>query len=86
MTLLALAAEYRSSCELLRIRIAQLRRELRECQDREAQLLLQDRLRHLRPMYRDCRAIARYLEHYYDRREGAYGAGPHQSAHLSAQQ
>ena len=48
--------------------------------------LLQDRLRHLRPMYRDCRAIARYLEHYYDRREGAYGAGPHQSAHLSAQQ
>ena len=40
MTLLALAAEYRSSCELLRIRIAQLRRELRECQDREAQLLL----------------------------------------------
>ena len=42
MTLLALAAEYRSSCELLRIRIAQLRRDLRECQDREAQLLLHD--------------------------------------------
>ena len=74
MTIAALAAEYRASCELLRLRMAWLRRELRACADREEQLLLQDRLRQLRPLYQECRATAFYLEHYYDRRDGRHGS------------
>jgi len=67
MTLLRMAAEYRRSGDLIRLRIIALKDALRSADPLEA-LRLEQRIRELEIMYRETRAIARVLEHYYDRR------------------
>lgn len=64
MTILELALEYRESEARLRERIRELERTRRETEDEELRLRLDRRLRPLRSMYRDTRAVALHLEHY----------------------
>lgn len=63
MTLFELAQQYQEAAGALRGRIAQLERAA--AQGEEDRLQLEGRLRPLRAMYRETRAIARYLEGYY---------------------
>ena len=65
MTLYELALEYEQSAALLRERISELERALREAGDEPRRVQLDRRLRPLRSMYRDARAVARYLNDYY---------------------
>lgn len=67
VTLYELSLEYRQTAEALRERVRELesRRELEE--DDEQQRLLDYRLRLLRSMWRDTRAVSVHLEHYYER-------------------
>ena len=67
MTLLRMAAGYRRSGELIRLRIIALRDAAREA-DPEEKRLLEQRVRELSAMYRETREIALVLERYYDRR------------------
>lgn len=64
-----LAMEYGRSAELLRGRITELEHALRETGDPETQERLDRRLRPLRAMYRDTRAVSRALERYAPRYE-----------------
>lgn len=64
-----LAEEYLQSAELLRGRIHELEQAQRESTDGEEQARLDRRLRPLRAMYRDTRAVARTLERYAPRYE-----------------
>ena len=67
MTLLRLAASYRHSGELIRLRILALREEAKAAGgDERGQL--EQRIRDLTALYRDTREIALVLERYYDRR------------------
>ena len=68
MTLLEMSAEYRSSAEALRGRALELERRLREYDwDAPARVLLEDRIRLLRTMWREARDLAVLCERYYDR-------------------
>ena len=67
MTLLCMAAEYRRGGDLIRLRIIALKDALQSADPLEA-VRLEQRIRELETMYRETRAIARVLEHYYDRR------------------
>lgn len=75
MTLYELSLEYAQTAADLRRRIVELERAGREAASDQLRLQLEGRIRPLRSMYRDVRAVARHLEHYYDkytpRRSGA---------------
>ena len=79
MTLYELALEYERTVELLRGRISELERALKEADDELRRAQLDRRLRPLRSMYRDTRAVARYLNDYYRKftpRRGIRAFGP----------
>ncbi len=65
MTLYELSIEYARSADLLWGRISALEREKREEPDEGRRNLLEGRIRPLRAMYRETRAVARHLERYY---------------------
>lgn len=66
-TLYELSQEYAQTAADLRERIRQVE-ELREREEDDGQCRLLDyRLRLLRSMWRDTRALAVHLEHYYER-------------------
>lgn len=67
MTLLRMAAGYRQSADLLRLRIVALREEAKTAEPEERSRLEQ-RIRDLQSLHRDTREIALVLERYYDRR------------------
>ena len=67
MTLLRMAASYRQSAELLRLRIVALNEAAREAGPEERSRLEQ-RIRDLRTLQRETRETALVLERYYDRR------------------
>ena len=72
MTLYELSKEYEQTATLLRGRIVELERNRKAVQDDLRRLQLDGRLRPLRTMYRETRAMARHLERYYDKpRTGA---------------
>ena len=65
MTIYELGLEYSRSAALLRERIAELKRAEKAADDQELRLEIAGRLRPLQAMYRETRAVARHLEHYY---------------------
>lgn len=67
MTLYELSLEYEQTAAALHGRIAELERTMRETGDEQQRLKLDRRLRPLRSMYRDTRAVARHLNGYYDK-------------------
>lgn len=67
MTLLRMAAGYRHSAELIRLRIIALTDEARGA-DPAAREGLEQRVRELRKLQRETRETALVLERYYDRR------------------
>ena len=72
MTLLRMAASYRQSCAMIRLRICALKDAQAEAgSDEKARL--EQRIRDLSIMYRDTQEIARVLERYYDRRYRRHG-------------
>ncbi len=66
-TLLRMAASYRQSGDLIRLRIIALRDAAKTADDDE-RARLEQRIRDLTALYRDTREIAQVLERYYDRR------------------
>ena len=66
MTLTELGTEYALTARTLRERIRRVEEELEAVRDETEELQLKYRLRLLRSMHRDARAVALYLEHYYD--------------------
>ena len=67
MTLYELSIEYEQTAAMLRQRISELERARRETGDEQGKLKLERRLRPLRSMYRDTRAVARHLSGYYQK-------------------
>jgi hypothetical protein len=67
VTLYELGLEYGQTAEALKERICLLEGLRAEETDPREQLLLDGRLRLLRSMWRETRAMALYLEHYYER-------------------
>lgn len=67
MTLLRMAASYRQSGDLIRLRIIALRDAAKTASPDERSRLEQ-RIRELTVLYRETREIALVLERYYDRR------------------
>ena len=67
MTLYELSLEYAQTAADLRRRIVELERAGKEAGSDQLRLQLEGRARPLRSMYRDGRAVARHLEHYYDK-------------------
>ena len=79
MTLYELALEYEQTAATLRRRITELERAQKETDDEQRRARLDRRLRPLRSMYRDTRAVARYLNDYYRKftpRRGTGALGP----------
>ena len=72
MTLLRMAASYRHSAELIRLRIIALKDEAKTAPPAEKSKLEQ-RVRDLNVLYRETRSTALLLERYYDRRYHADG-------------
>lgn len=67
VTLYELSQQYRLAAEALRLRIRQVE-ELRAMEpDEREQMLLDYRLRLLRSMWRDTRAVCIHMEHYYEK-------------------
>ncbi len=75
MTLYELSLEYAQTAADLRRRIVELERAGRETGDEGRRLQLEGRVRPLRSMYRDVRAVARHLEHYYEKHTPRRPAG-----------
>ena len=67
MTLLRMAAAYRQSGDMIRLRIIALRDAAKTASPDERSRLEQ-RIRELTVLYRETREIALVLERYYDRR------------------
>ena len=67
MTLLRMAASYRHSADLIRLRIVALEDEAKTAPHQE-RAKLEQRVRELNVLYRETKSTARMLEHYYDRR------------------
>lgn len=79
MTLYELSLEYEQTAADLRRRIVELEHASRETDSEDRRLQLEGRIRPLRNMYRDVRAVARHLEHYYEKhapRRPAAGGRP----------
>ena len=72
MTLLRMAASYRQSADLLRLRIVALK-EASLTAGPEEKARLEQRIRDLRALHRDTQETARMLERYYDRRYHSHG-------------
>ena len=75
MTLYELSLEYGQTAADLRRRIAELEQAGREADSEVRRLQLERRIRPLRSMYRDVRAVARHLEHYYEKHTPRRNAG-----------
>ena len=75
MTLYELALEYEQTAALLRERISELERAQKEAGDELSRARLDRRLRPLRSMYRETRAVARYLNDYYKKFTPRRGTG-----------
>ena len=67
VTLYELSLEYQQTAACLRRRILELEQAGRRTPDEGRRLQLEGRARPLRSMYRDVRAVARHLEHYYEK-------------------
>ncbi|MCI9036168.1 MAG: hypothetical protein HFF80_00225 [Oscillospiraceae bacterium] len=67
MTLMHMAASYRHSGELIRLRIIALKDQARSAEPEERRQLEQ-RIKDLNTLYRETRETAVILERYYDRR------------------
>ena len=67
MTLHDLSLEYAQTAACRRRRITQLEGERKRAQDEGRRVQLDRRIRPLRSMYRDVRAVERHLTRYYDR-------------------
>ena len=67
MTLYELSKEYEQAAALLRQRISELERAQKEAGSEQRRVQLDRRLRPLRSMYRDTRAVARHLDSYYEK-------------------
>lgn len=67
MTLYELSLEYEQTAAVLRRRIVELEQERRRTENQRLRQQLDGRLRPLRSMYRDTRAVARHLKGYYER-------------------
>lgn len=79
LTLYQLSLEYEQTADILRRRIAELERASKEAGGEDRRLQLEGRIRPLRSMYRDVRAVARHLGHYYEKhtpRQGGDAAQP----------
>ena len=79
MTLYELSLEYEQTAALLRGRISELERAMKEADNELRRVQLDRRLRPLRSMYRDTRAVARYLNNYdrkFTPRRGTRALGP----------
>ena len=76
MTLYELSLEYEQTAAMLRGRISELERVLRETGDGPRRIQLDRRLRPLRSMYRDVREGARHLHGYYRKFTPRRGSGP----------
>ena len=79
MTLYELSLEYEQTASVLRQRISELERAQKEAGDERRRVQLDRRLRPLRSMYRDTRAVARHLSNYYRKftpRRGTGAFGP----------
>ena len=76
MTLYELSLEYEQTAAMLRRRISELERAQKETDDESRRARLDKRLRPLRSMYRDTRAVARYLNNYYRKFTPRRAAGP----------
>ena len=79
MTLYELSLEYEQTAATLRQRISELERAMKEAGSEPRRVQLDRRLRPLRSMYRDTRAVARYLNNYYRTftpRRGTGASGP----------
>lgn len=68
MTLLRMAASYRQSADLLRVRIIALKDELARTEDPKERGRLEQRIKDLNTLYRETQETARFLERYYDGR------------------
>lgn len=75
MTLYELSLEYAQTAADLRRRIVELEQAGQEAEDEERRRQLEGRVRPLRSMYRDVRAVARHLEHYYEKHAPRRGSG-----------
>ena len=67
MTLYELSIEYAQTAAMLRTRISELERAQKEADNEQRRIQLDRRLRPLRSMYRDTRAVARHLTSYYEK-------------------
>ena len=76
MTLYELSLAYEQTAAMLRGRISELERVLRETGDGPRRIQLDRRLRPLRSMYRDVREVARHLNGYYRKFTPRRGSGP----------
>lgn len=72
MTLLRMAASYRHSADLIRVRIIALKDAAKTAGPTE-KTKLEQRIRDLNVLYRETRETALVLERYYDRRYHAHG-------------
>ena len=75
MTLYELSLEYAQTAADLRRRIVELEHAGRQAGDEARRMQLEGRARPLRSMYRDVRAVARHLEHYYEKHTPRQKAG-----------
>lgn len=77
MTLQELGREYEESAELLRVRLRQLRRSLKESDSPEERANLRRRIAELQPLLTDCNKIAKFCKCYYEKgfyiNSGAFG-------------
>ncbi|HIT02223.1 MAG TPA: hypothetical protein IAC21_05300 [Candidatus Enterenecus merdae] len=78
MTIYELGLEYGAAATVLRGRIVELEQALGQTRDELARQQLQGRIRPLRLMYRETRAVARHLQRYY-RHYRCTGAGTGQA-------
>lgn len=76
MTLYELSLEYAETAAMLRTRISELERAQKEAENDQRRMQLDRRLRPLRSMYRDTRAVARHLNSYYEKFIPRRSAGP----------
>lgn len=68
MTLMELSVTYRTSAEMLRKRMGELREERKRRTDPEAIRRLNQRIVELEPLLREARELAVVTARYYDRR------------------
>lgn len=67
MTLAQLSPYYQESAALIGQRLKELRQARRQSDDEAHQKVLERRISELKPIYTECRELARLTAHYYDR-------------------